>query len=197
MRQLDFTDYKPFASAERQKRYDAFWGPLKGTRRIAALVACDFFSFAAEAMFQNDIAAQLKEQGDIAKSLPAIRLMQEYCTIAMAKFRLFGSLVGCKDEEETIKRLDLLIQYGERRRWRIVPGWWIETKGKKTKYFVECLKREEGERYGYYERLAAQKRKAAEAQLRKAEEKAAKAAAKEMAKKLEVETDVVEVEVAK
>ena len=49
MRQLDFSDYKPYCTDDRAERFDAFWGPLDETRRTIAMVARDFFTFADEA----------------------------------------------------------------------------------------------------------------------------------------------------
>ena len=52
MKQLDFSGIDVVRTAERERRHDAFWGPLNETRRTTARVACDFFAFVGEVDWQ-------------------------------------------------------------------------------------------------------------------------------------------------
>ena len=157
MAQLEFTDYGPVRTAERQKRFDAFWGPLNEKGRAAARVACDFFAFAEEVNWQMAMHYHYKTT-DSEKSQEAFVRSQMYCKVALGKFYIFGRLTGCKDEAETTDRLNKLIAYSQKTGWRIYPDWWTKVPSKNTKYFIDQFKIHAGQ-YATYLGLL---RKAAE-----------------------------------
>ena len=170
MTQLDFKAFSPYCSEDVARRHDAFWGGLCESRRTAVRVACDAFSFAAEANWQ--LGQVKRNAGDPAKRDAAYHLLLECAAIAIAKFRHFGSLAGCRDDAETVERLDKLIEYAERRKWRIVPDWWIEnTAGKDTAYFIRQIKIYAGKRDAWIVETAKAKREAADAKRRAAQAK--------------------------
>jgi len=157
MKQLDFTDIGPAQTADREARHDAFWGPLDGTRRAAASVACDFFSFAEEVNYQMAQHVRLAKI-DAEKSAEAFIRSQMYARVALEKFRLFGRLTGCRDDAETTGRLDRLVAYSRKTGWRIFPEWWTKVPGKNTAYFINKFKINAGQ----YAQYLAMCRKAAE-----------------------------------
>lgn len=157
MKQLDFTNCEQFRSADRRERYIAFWGPLDETRRVAALVASDFFSFAEEANWQMTLHCHNKDT-DPEKSKEAYVRSQMYCGIALEKFRLFGRLCGCGDDAETIERLERLIAYSNKTGWKIYPDWWCMSPYKTTAYFINQFKINAG----HYTKYLAMCREAAE-----------------------------------
>ena len=148
MKQLDFSDFDTVRTAERQKRFDAFWGPLDEARRAATRVACDFFSFAEEVNWQLGLREHWRAS-DAEKSDEAFRRAQMYSSIAIEKFRLFGQLTGSKDDAEAIDRLDELIARSRKTGWQVYPDWWTKLPRKNTAYFVGQLKIHAGEHSHY------------------------------------------------
>jgi len=168
MTQLDFKAFSPYCGEDVARRHEAFWGGLDENRRTIARVACDAFCFAAEVNWQ---LGQVKRHADdLEKRNAAYHLALECATVAMAKFRHFGTLTGCRDDAEMVYKLDRLIEYAEKREWRIVPGWWIDNPARKnTAYFITRLKAYAGERNAWLIQMAKAKREAAEAKRRKKE----------------------------
>ena len=150
MRQLDFSDYKPYCTDDRAERFDAFWGPLDETRRSIAMVARDFFTFADEANRQMRQRYNL-EGCDPKKSEEAFHRAQLYAKVALESFYAFGRCVGCKDQAETIEHLNLLVQHAENCRWRIVPNWWLSDPNKNTAYYINQFRIHAGEYDRYLE----------------------------------------------
>ena len=168
MTQLDFKAFSQFCGEDAARRHDAFWGRLDGSRRTAARVACDAICFAAEANWQlGQVKRHASEQ---VMRDAAYHLVLECASVAVAKFRHFGVLTGCRDDAETVDRLYRLIDYAERCEWRIVPDWWIKNSaGKGTAYFIGRLKCYAGEREAWLVQTAKAKREAAEAKRRRKE----------------------------
>lgn len=69
------------------------------------------------------------------------------------------------DDAEIVDRIDKLIEYAERRKWRIVPDWWIKnSSGKNTAYFIGQIKIYAGKRNAWLVETTKAKRQATEAE---------------------------------
>ena len=119
-----------------RRRHDAFWGPLDGRRRVAAKVACNFFSTMAELNRQQYIFAHSDDETERKR---AHRLSLELASCALSLFNRFGELVSAADRAETIRKLNRLIDYAKSKDWTITPPWWHKSPIKDTSYFVSRL----------------------------------------------------------
>ena len=119
-----------------RRRHDAFWGPLDGHRRVAAKVACNFFSTMAELNRQQYIFAHSDDETERKR---AHRLSLELASCALSLFNRFGELVSAADRAETIRKLNRLIDYAKSKDWTITPPWWHKLPIKDTSYFVSRL----------------------------------------------------------
>ena len=164
MKQLDFTDLEHIRTADRQARYDAFWGPLNEVRRTATRVACDFFSFADEVQWQLCLSLH-HEKTDAEKSKVAFVRAQMFAGCALEKFRLFKSILGCKDNAEGFELLDSIVEYSQKCQWLIFPAWWTKDPHKNTAYFIGQFEIHSGQYANYLakRREEAEKKAAAKA----------------------------------
>ena len=158
MKQLDFSSVDFVRTAEREKRHDAFWGPLDESHRIAARVACEFFVFAEEVCWHLAQQRRLAATDD-EKAVEAFIRAQMYSKAAMEKFRLFGRLTGSMDDAEAADHLDRLIAHARNTRWQIHPLWWTNNPARNTACFIGQLKVHAGQ----YVQYLAMRRNAAEA----------------------------------